>query len=68
MDIVDLSAYKYWNDNNRYLLMVIDCWSKIANIFVLKNKGAAGIAKSMDELFALQKPEILQMDNSKQYA
>ena len=68
MDIVDLSEYQELNDGYRYLLNILDCFSKFLYSFPLKNKTAEAVFDVLSELFLIEGPPyILHSDNGKEF-
>jgi hypothetical protein len=67
-DLCDMQELSDRNDGNRYMLMVIDIFSKIAFVRVLKNKSGAEVTRAFDSILedrgALKK---VQTDGGKCY-
>ena len=68
-DLVELIAYEKENRNYRYLLTVIDCFSKFAFAVPLKDKSGKSVATAMESIFIdyNRKPNLLQTDNGKEF-
>lgn len=49
-DLIDLSKYKQHNDNYKYILTVIDVFSKFAFGFPLKSKGSVEVTKAFKNI------------------
>ena len=49
-DLCDMQALADKNDGNRYMLTVIDIFSKIAFVRVLKNKSGAEVTRALDSI------------------
>jgi len=67
-DLADMSAYANQNDGYKYLLVVIDCWSKFAWVIPLKTKGAKEVTGAFKSI--LQKgrvPKNLQTDEGREF-
>ena len=50
-DLMDFSQIKRENDSNRYLLTVIDCFSRLATAIPLKTKLASVVAPALKQAF-----------------
>lgn len=61
--------YSRENKSHKYILSVIDCFSKFAWAFPLKNKKPEGIIESFNQIFkeSGRKPERLQVDEGKEF-
>lgn len=69
-DLADLSDIARANDGMRYLLTVIDCFSKYAWVIPVKRKDAATTLGAFHKLFAQsapRKPKRLQTDKGKEF-
>ena len=66
-DLVDMSHLVEENDGHRYLLTVIDVFSKHAWVKKLKKKDSKSITEAFDEIFATRKPFKLQTDKGKEF-
>ena len=67
-DLVDVAHLSEQNDCHRYLLAVIDVFSKYAWIIPLKRKDAKRVSDAFDEIFAGGcKPVKLQTDKGKEF-
>lgn len=66
-DLVEMQQFSGWNSGYRYLLMVIDVFSKYGWIRPLKDKGetVAGALKSI--FHEGRKPKILWVDKGREY-
>lgn len=69
IDIADLFRYSKQNRGYKYILVVIDCFSKYVWTYPLKTKTASEVSKAMEKI--LQKdgrvPRNLQSDNGKEF-
>ena len=64
IDLFDMISYANQNKWNRYVLMVIDCFSKYAWAIPITEKTGANVANAMQEIFFREgPPQILQSDN-----
>lgn len=66
-DLVEMIPYAQENNNFKYLLTVIDCFSKYGWIIPLKNKTGEETTKAFENLFKVRKPQKIQTDNGKEY-
>ena len=55
-DLVDMQTHSRVNGGNKYLLMIIDCFSKFGWIIPLKKKTGLEVSKAFEILFKKQKP------------
>ena len=49
-DLIDFSNLKQYNDNFKYILVVIDVFSKIAFTCYLKTKSSSGMIRAFEDL------------------
>jgi hypothetical protein len=68
-DLLDLQDIAHANDGTRYLLVVIDNFSKKLAVRPLKNKTAAEVVKAFTDIFdhSLDPPELLRTDAGKEF-
>ena len=67
-DLVDMQSFAKFNDGVRYLLCVIDIFSKYGWIVPLKNKTGAAVAIAFKIIFSEgRKPEKLWVDKGKEF-
>jgi transposase InsO family protein len=66
-DLVDLSAVSEYNDGYRYLLTVIDVFSKFAWAVPLKNKSGKSLVDAFSKLLAERHPTHLQTDKGTEF-
>lgn len=77
MDLADMQNSAVSNDGVRYLLTIIDIFSKYAIVIPIKNKKANTIAQVLDTIFDIKlnidstqvpyKPLVILSDNSKEF-
>ena len=68
MDLADLSKYKRENDGVTFLLVVIDCFSRLASVQPLKNKTGPEVAKALQQVFReIGEPDKIQSDKGKEF-
>ena len=51
MDLADMQKFSEHNDGFKYLLVVIDCFSKYACVVPLRNKTPAEVVRGLSEVF-----------------
>lgn len=67
-DLMELQPYARENRGHRYVLVVIDCFSKFVWTRPLKNKSAVETARAMDDILKKSRvPRNLQSDNGKEF-
>ena len=67
-DLVEMGSFKEWNEGVRYLLMVIDVFSKYGWIRTLKNKRGDTVAEAFKSIFEEgRKPKKLWVDKGKEF-
>lgn len=67
-DLIDLQSLSKFNDNIKYILTVIDVFSKKAFAFPLKSKSGLEVKAALQKLFSSGKiPEKLQTDSGKEF-
>ena len=66
-DLVDMQAYSRENQGYKYILMVIDVFSKYGWAIPLKAKTASEVTEAFKRLWTKQKPEKLWVDKGKEF-
>ena len=66
-DLVDIQRFANANSSYRYILTVIDVFSKVAFAEPLKSKGSADIVKAFDRILQHYKPLKLQTDEGREF-
>ena len=66
-DLADMKALSEENDGIKYLLLVIDTFSKYGWIIPLKNKKGKTVADALKDIFEKRKPEKLWTDKGKEF-
>lgn len=61
-DLVDLSAFAKENNGYRYLITIIDVFSKYGHAFAVRKKTGAEVKAGFLKIFNVYKPESLQTD------
>jgi L-rhamnose mutarotase len=67
MDLVEMQQYKRFNDNYRYILTAINCFTKVAAAVPLKNKTGPTLAAAIEPLLAKQKVKNVQTDRGTEF-
>ena len=50
-DLIDMVKFEKWNDGNKYILLVIDVFSKFVWLRSLKNKSGPSVAMAFQDIF-----------------
>jgi transposase InsO family protein len=68
-DLCDMQSLSKYNDNFKYMLTVIDIFSKFAWIVVLRNKTSGEIIRGFEEIFLTsnRKPTNLNTDKGREF-
>ena len=66
-DLVDMQKLSKWNKGYKYLLMVLDLFSKYGWIVPLKTKTGLEVSKAFESIFRQVKPKRLWVDKGKEY-
>ena len=67
-DLVEMQQFSKWNKGYRYLLMVLDVFSKYGWIVPLKDKKGETVAEAFKKIFKeSRKPQYLWTDKGKEY-
>lgn len=66
-DIVDLTRLKEFNNGYRYILTVIDCFSKYGYAMPQKTKNSKETAENFEKIVKKNPPTYLQTDRDKSY-
>jgi hypothetical protein len=68
-DLVELIPHSKVNKGNKYILTVINCFSKVADAFPLKDKTGKSVSKGMETIIKRNNFKIkhLQTDDGKEY-
>lgn len=65
IDLIEFSKYSKWNAGFKYLLSVIDVFSRKAFVAALKSK--SDTTDAMRKILAIQKPILIQSDNGTEF-
>lgn len=68
-DLIDISNFHKVNKSNKFILIIIDCFSKYLFVRPLKTKSAEEVTKAMSSIFEQTKrvPRNLQTDEGKEF-
>ncbi|KAF0689186.1 Uncharacterized protein FWK35_00031703, partial [Aphis craccivora] len=66
-DLVEMIPYSKKNKGYKYILCVIDCFTKFAWAISLKSKTAKEVSTAMSKILLKSSPKILQLDNGKEF-
>ena len=66
-DLADMSSLAKENDGYKYLLVVIDIFSKYGWLIPLKNKSGLNVANAFKNIFKERKPKKLWTDKGKEF-
>lgn len=64
-DLVEMIPYTKQNKGYKYILCVIDCFTKFAWALPLKTKTAAEVSNSLSKILTNRSPKLLQVDNGR---
>ena len=66
-DLIDMQAFSKYNKGVKYLLTIIDVFSKYGWIVPLKQKTGIAVASALEKVFKERKPEKLWVDKGKEF-
>jgi len=66
-DLVEMIPYSKKNKGYKYILCVIDCFTKFAWATALKSKTAKEVSSAMSKILIKRTPKLLQLDNGKEF-
>ena len=66
-DLVDMQAFSKFNRGVKYLLAVIDVFSKYGWLIPLKDKTGKSLASALEVIFNERKPEKMWVDKGKEF-
>ncbi len=68
MDLAQMDGLAHWNDVIKFLLVIIDCFSKQLSVAPMKDKTAASVAKRLDQILRdVEPPECIQSDKGGEF-
>ena len=66
-DLIDMQQHSRKNGGFKYILIVIDTYTKYVWIQALKNKSSAEVTKKMFNILKTNNPKLLQTDNGTEF-
>ena len=66
-DLVDMQSFSKFNNGIKYLLMVIDVFSKYGWIVPLKSKTGVDVANALSKIFSERRPMKMWVDKGKEF-
>lgn len=66
-DLVEMQPYSKYNKGYRYIMTMINCFSKLAFAVPLKDKSGPEVAKALEPILAKHKMKHLQTDDGKEW-
>ena len=66
-DLVDMQSFSKFNNGIKYLLMVIDVFSKYGWVVPLKSKTGVDVAKALSKIFEERRPMKMWTDKGKEF-
>jgi len=64
-DLVEMIPYSKKNGGFKYILCVIDCFTKLSWAIPLKTKSGKEVTSAMATILLVRSPKLLQLDNGK---
>jgi hypothetical protein len=66
-DLVEMIRYSKKNKGYKYILCVIECFTKFAWAVALKSKTGKEVTNAMSKILLNRSPKLLQLDNGKEF-
>ena len=66
-DLVEMQPFARFNNGIKYILMIIDVFSKYGWAVPLKSKSGIGVAEAFTKIFKTNKPKMLWTDKGKEF-
>ncbi|XP_060874002.1 uncharacterized protein LOC132947787 [Metopolophium dirhodum] len=66
-DLVEMIPYSKVNGGYKYILVVIDCFTKVSWAKPLKSKSGKEVTSAMSKILLDRSPKLLQVDNGKEF-
>jgi len=70
-DLLDVKAYAKYNDNYRYILSVLNVFSKLLHMITIKTKGGPSVASAFRSIFddpkIRRRPIWVRIDKGKEF-
>ncbi|KAL4111835.1 hypothetical protein QTP88_015718 [Uroleucon formosanum] len=67
VDLVEMIPYSKQNKGYKYILCVIDCFTKFAWEIAIKSKKSKEVSSAMSKILLKRTPKLLQLDNGKEF-
>ena len=67
MDLIDMQKYSRWNRGMKYILTIIDIFSKKLFTFPIPEKTGDQVSQKLDQLFAQEKPDKMMSDRGPEF-
>jgi len=66
-DLIEMLQFSRKNNGYKYILCVIDCFTKFAWAIPLKSKTAKEVTNAMSKILYTRSPKLIQLDNGKEF-
>lgn len=66
-DLVEMIPYSRQNKGHKYILCVIDCFTKFAWAIALKSKKGTDVTAAIETIFSHRRPRLLHVDRGKEF-
>lgn len=66
-DLLDVQSYSKYNEGYKFILIVIDTYTKYLWVQALKNKSAKEVTQGMENILKINHPKLLQTDNGTEF-
>lgn len=66
-DLMEMIPYSRQNKGFKYILCVIDCFTKFAWALPLKSKTGIEVSKALSKILISRTPKLLQLDNGREF-
>lgn len=66
-DLIDIQLYSKYNKGFKFILIVIDTYTKYLWVQALKNKSANQVTQGMSSILKINHPKFLQTDNGREF-
>lgn len=67
IDLVEMQLYSRFNSGYRYIMTIINCFTKVAYAIPLKNKSGPLVASALDPFFRKHRTKHLQTDSGREF-
>ena len=66
-DLIDIQSFSKYNHGFKFILIVIDTYTKYVWVQALKNKSAKQVTQAMLNILKINQPKLLQTDNGTEF-